>query len=78
MINKHSMSQCCSLDYMKGYNATVEKSNIYTAGMEQALTKFIALVDSGGVEFKTLEFHETMEHIRDMMKAKTLLTKGKP
>ena len=37
MLKPLSMSQCCSMDYMKGYNAAIEKANARIAELEAAL-----------------------------------------
>lgn len=34
MLKPLFMSQCCSMDYMKGYNAAIEKANAHIAELE--------------------------------------------
>jgi hypothetical protein len=38
MLNKLSMSQCCNSDYMKGYNAAIERANSRVAELEEVAT----------------------------------------
>lgn len=44
MLKPLSMSQCCSMDYMKGYNAAIEKANVRVAKLEAEKETAVALI----------------------------------